>query len=144
MTYEQVRTLKPEAFKRFCGVQVATFSAMVSVLKQKQQEKRKPGRPAKLTLEDQVLLTLQYWREYRTYFHIAQGWNINESTAFRIVRHVEQTLIRSGQFRLPGKKALVQPDGVLEVVVVDVTESPVERPKKNNDRCFPARNGSIP
>ena len=68
MTYEQVRTLKPEAFNRFCGVQVATFSEMVSVLEQKQQGKRKPGRPAKLSLEDQVLLTLQYWREYRTYF----------------------------------------------------------------------------
>lgn len=144
MTYEQVRTLKPEAFKRFCGVQTTTFSEMVSVLKQKQQAKRKPGRPAKLSLEDQVLLTLQYWREYRTYFHIAQGWNINESTAFRIIRHVEQTLVRSGRFRLPGKKALVQSDCVLEVVVVDVTESPVERPKKTNNACFPARNGITP
>ena len=54
MTYEQVRTLKPEAFKRFCGVQTATFLEMVSVLKQKQQEKYKPGRPAKLSLKDQV------------------------------------------------------------------------------------------
>lgn len=68
---------------------------------------------------------------------------MNESTAFRLIRHVEQTLIRSGQFRLPGKKALVQSDCVLEVVVVDVTESAVERPKKTNDGCFPARNGSI-
>ena len=59
MTYEQARTLKPEAFKRFCGVQVATFSEMVFVLEQKQQEKRKPGRPTKLSLADQVLLTLQ-------------------------------------------------------------------------------------
>ena len=138
MTYEQVRTLKPEAFKRFCGVQVATFSEMVSILEQKQQEKRKPGRPAKLSWEDQVLLTLQYWREYRTYFHIAQGWNINESTVFRIIRHVEQTLIRSGRFRLPGKKALLQSESILEVVVVDVTESPVERPKKTNAACFQA------
>ncbi|WP_445243512.1 helix-turn-helix domain-containing protein [Microcoleus sp. Pol1C5] len=39
-----------------------------------------------MSLEDQVLLALQYWREYRTYFHIAQSWNINESTAFRLVR----------------------------------------------------------
>ena len=59
MTYEQVRTVMPEAFKRFCGVQATTFSEMVTALKQKQQEKRKTGRPAKLSLEDQVLLTLQ-------------------------------------------------------------------------------------
>jgi hypothetical protein len=144
MTYEQVQSLKPEAFKRFCGVGSTTFAEMVSVLEQQQLQKRKPGRPPKLSLEDQVLLALQYWREYRTYFHIAQSWNINESTAFRIVRHVEDTLIRSGRFSLPGKKALLQPDSVLKVVVVDVTESPVERPKKNNDKCFPVKKSIIP
>lgn len=144
MTYEQVQSLKPEAFKRFCGVGSTTFTEMVSVLEQQQLQKRKPGRPPKLSLEDQLLLALQYWREYRTYFHIAQSWNINESTAFRIVRHVENTLIRSGRFSLPGKKALLQPDSVLEVVVVDVTESPVERPKKNNDKCFPVKKSIIP
>ena len=111
---------------------------------QQKRKKPKPGRPPKLSLEDQVLLALQYWREYRTYFHIAQSWNINESTAFRIVRHVEDTLIRSGRFSLPGKKALRQPDSVLEVVVVDVTESPVERPKKNNDKCFPVKKSITP
>ncbi|MBF7694254.1 transposase family protein [Acinetobacter pollinis] len=29
------------------------------------------GRPPKLCLEDQVLLCLSYWREYRTLFHVA-------------------------------------------------------------------------
>jgi hypothetical protein len=142
MTYEQVQALKPEAFKRFCGVQRSTFAVMIEALEQKRSEKKKPGRPAKLSLEDQLLLTLQYWREYRTYFHLAQNWQINESTAFRIVRQVEQTLIRSGRFSLPGKKALVQPDSELAVTVVDVTESPVERPQKNNGRCTPARKSS--
>ncbi len=63
MTYEQVRTLKPEAFKRFCGVQATTFSEMVTALKQKQQEKRKTGRPAKLSLEDQVQRDVAIRRE---------------------------------------------------------------------------------
>lgn len=112
MTYEQVQSLKPEAFKRCCGVVPTTFDEMVSVLQQQKRKKRKPGRPPKLSTDSQVLLALQYWREYRSYFHIAQSWNINESTAFRIVRYVEDTLIRSGRFRLPGKKALLQPDSV--------------------------------
>lgn len=144
MTYEQVQSLKPEAFLRLCGVGYTTSAEMVSVLQQQQLQKPKPGRGPKLSLEDQVLLALQYWREYRTYFHIAQSWNINESAAFGIVRHVEDTLIRSGRFSLPGKKALRQPDSVLEVVVVDVTESPVERPKKNNDKCFRAKKSITP
>lgn len=49
MTYEQVKSLKPEAFKRFCGVGATTFAKMVSVLEQQQLEKRKPGRPPKLS-----------------------------------------------------------------------------------------------
>src|ERR671932_2457881 len=71
MTYEQVQSLKPEAFLRLCGVGSTTSAEMVSVLEKQQLQKPKPGRPSKLSLEDQVLLALQYWREYRTYFHIA-------------------------------------------------------------------------
>jgi hypothetical protein len=43
---------------------------------------------------------------------------------------VENTLVKSGKFSLPGKKALYGDDSEVEVVLVDVTESPVERPKK--------------
>ncbi len=37
----------------------------------------------------------------------------------------------SGRFRLPGKKQLVRGFGNPEVVVVDVTETPIERPKRH-------------
>ncbi|WP_225901164.1 transposase family protein [[Leptolyngbya] sp. PCC 7376] len=33
--------------------------------------KQKPGRPSIVSLENQLLLTLEYLREYRTYFPIA-------------------------------------------------------------------------
>lgn len=48
MTYEQVQHLKPEAFKRLCGVGPGTFSELVAVLEEKARHKRKPGRPSKL------------------------------------------------------------------------------------------------
>jgi len=38
--------------------------------------------------------------------------------------------MQSGKFRLPGKKQLYQNAYTWSVVVVDVTESPIERPKK--------------
>ncbi len=81
-------------------------------------------------MEDQVLMTLEYLREERTYFHIAQSWRIYESTAYRIIRSVEDTMLSSGKFSFPGKKKLLEPDHVIEVVVVDVTERPIQRPKK--------------
>lgn len=76
-------------------------------------------------------MTLEYLREYRTYFHIAQSWGVNESTAYRIIRKIENILIRSQEFALPGKKQLLKSNHELEVVVIDVTETPIERPKKN-------------
>jgi hypothetical protein len=124
-----VKHLKASQFKRLCGVKPETFAEMVSVLRTAEADKQ-PGRPSKLSWEDQVLITLEYLREYRTYFHIAKSWGINESTAYRIIRKVEECLVRSQIFRLPGKKKLLEPEQEIEVVVVDVTESPVERPKK--------------
>jgi hypothetical protein len=72
---------------------------MVEVMREHTQHKKKSGCP-KLSLEDQVLVALQYWREYRTYFHIAQDWQVSESTVCRVVHKVETILIRSGKFRL--------------------------------------------
>lgn len=119
-----------------------TFNQMVIVMQQAKQQ-LKPGRPSKLSLEDQVLITLEYLREYRTYFHIAQTWGVYESTAYRIIRTVEDTVIRSRKFSLPGKKKLQQPEHTIELVVVDVTESPIQRPQKNRNATTAAKRNSI-
>ncbi len=89
--------LLPQDFKRLFGVKRPTFDAMVEVMQQHDQLKKKPSGDPKLTLEDQVLVALQYWREYRTYFHIAQDWEVSESTICRTVHKVETVLIRSGR-----------------------------------------------
>ncbi|GAX45946.1 transposase [Tolypothrix sp. NIES-4075] len=113
MTYKQVKSLKPEDFKRLCGIRPETnncdargsaISLTAWLRLPPSQSKQKTGRPSKLTLEDQLLMTLEYWREYRTYFHIGQSWGVNESTAYRIIRKIEDTLTKSRAFTLPGKK----------------------------------------
>ncbi|MEH1906852.1 IS5 family transposase [Nostoc sp.] len=136
MTYEQVKILKPEDFKRLCGVRPETFNQMLKIVRSQKETKQKTGRPAKLSMEDQLLMTLEYWREYRTYFHIGQTWGVNESTAYRIIRKIEDTLVKSRIFTLPGKKKLASSNYQLEVVVVDVTESPIERPKKKQKNFY--------
>jgi hypothetical protein len=143
MTYEQVKSLKPENFKRLCGVRPETFNQMLEVVRSHSQLKQKTGRPGKLSLENQLLMTLEYWREYRTYFHIGQSWGINESTAYRIIRKIEDTLTSSRTFTLPGKKRLTNSDDQLQVVIVDVTESPIERPKKNKKSFTVEKRNSI-
>jgi hypothetical protein len=127
MNYKTIEHLKDSDFKRLTGVQRKTFEQMLAVVK---KGLRDFGRPPKLSRADQLLMTLMYWREYRTEFHIAQSYGVSEATVCRTIRKVENALVRSKKFRLPGKKALHSSDTVFEVVLVDVSEQPVERPKK--------------
>jgi hypothetical protein len=144
MKYERAKHLKPAEFQRFWGVQLETFKQMVEIVHQHEEQKKKTGRPGKVSLEDQVLMTLEYWREYRTYFHIGQSWGVTESTACRIIRKIEKVLSSARIFTLPGKKSLYQSEPVIKAVVIDVTESPIERPKKNRNNFIAARRKSIP
>lgn len=73
MNYAETSQLPASQFKRLWGVLPQTFQRMVEVLRTAQAAKKLPGRPCKLSVEDQLLMTLQYWREYRMYFHIAQS-----------------------------------------------------------------------
>ena len=89
------------------------------------------------------MITLEYWREYRTYFHIANSYRISEATAFRYIRWIENTLIKSGEFSLPGRKKLLENDMEFEVIMIDATETPIERPKKNNANSTQAKRNAI-
>jgi hypothetical protein len=129
MTYEKVKNLTSEKFKRLCGVKKETFTQMVEIVEIQEKLKTKTGRPSKLSLENQVLMTLEYLREYRTYFHIAQSWGVNELTAYQIIRKIENILIRSQEFALPGKKQLLKLNHELKVIVIDVTETPNQQSK---------------
>ncbi len=132
MSYEQIKDLQPALFKRYCGVKPETFHKMVALVSDHLTETRiKTGRPSKLSLEDQVLMTLEYWREYRTFFHLARSWGIHESSVWRTIRRVEDLLTKSKAFTLPGKKKLQLADHEIEFIVVDVAETPIERPKKS-------------
>jgi hypothetical protein len=131
MTYEQIENLNQRQFKRFCGVKPQLFEEMVGILRQKVPESGNRGGQPKLSIEDQLLIALEYWREYRTYFHIAQSWGVHESTVCRIVHRVEDQLIQSRKFSLPGKKSLSSNEREWSAIMVDVGESPIERPKKN-------------
>jgi hypothetical protein len=141
MKYETIKQLKDSDFKRLTGVQRKTFDLMLKVV---EKDLRDFGRPAKLNRADQLLMTLMYWREYRTEFHIAQSYGVSEATVCRTIHKVEEALARSKQFRLPGKKALQASNMEFEVVLVDVSEQPVERPKKVKNGTTAVKRSIIP
>ena len=141
MFYADVILLKPPVFKRLTGVAPDTFQAMHTAL---ELHLPQGGRRAKHCLQDRLLMTLMYWREYRTYAHIAQTYGLSEAAVCRTVHAVENALLRSGEFTLPGKKALTKSDIIFEVVVMDATECPVERPQKSRRVATVARKSAIP
>jgi DNA-directed RNA polymerase specialized sigma subunit len=101
MKYENIKNYGNEKFKRLTGVKKETFEKMLEVVK---TASKKFGRPAKLSLADQLLMTLMYWREYRTQFHIAETYEVSEATVCRTIKKVEDALVNLGEFTLPVKK----------------------------------------
>lgn len=141
MRYETVEKLSDEDFKRCTGVQRNTFEQMLAVV---ETGLRNFGRPTTLSRADQLLMTLMYWREYRTEFHIGLTYGVSESAVCRTIQKVENVLIQSRQFHLPGKKALQPSDTIFEIVLVDAAEQPIERPKKDKNGITAAKRGDTP
>lgn len=141
MRHAQVKNRKPEEFQRLVGVNPAVFEQMRQAV---QEQKSVFGRPCKLSLADQLLLALMYWREYRTMAAIALTYEVSEPTVHRTLLKIERALLASGDFSLPGKKALHGAELAVEVVVVDATEIPVQRPQKDRGATTAARRSATP
>lgn len=142
--YDRLSTLKDGPFRRLTGVSRRVFALMVETLTVADtQKKAKGGRKSKLCIEDRLLMALEYLREYRTYFHIAQNYGISESNAYKICKWVEDTLVKDKRFALPGRKALLKSDTEYEVILIDASESPVERPKKDKNAFTLAKRSAI-
>jgi hypothetical protein len=86
------------------------------------------------SVEDMILMTLTYWREYRTYFHISSDYEISESQCFRTVKMVENVLIKDTRFHLKGKHTLLEKRSEGKYLVIDVAESPIERSQKRGEK----------
>ena len=144
MKYEIIKEYDEKQFRRITGIKRATFNQMIEILKKSYAEKhRRRGRKPKLSIENQLLAALEYWREYRTYAHIAASYGIAESNIYRSIKWIENVLIKDGTFSLPGKKELLKSDVEYEIILIDATETPIERPQKNKETTIPEKRKDI-
>lgn len=149
MFWKKIKNLTNGNFKRLTGVKRNTFKLMLNEVRNHNRriERRRGNnrsRPSKLSVEDQILMMLMYYREYRTQYHIGGTYGIAESNVSRTIRSIETILKKSKKFDLPGKKKLEKSKLEYEVILVDATESPIERPKKNNTYITLGKRKSIP
>jgi hypothetical protein len=137
--------LSEAEFKRLFGVKKDTFGQMLGVLEKEYERMHKSGgSPPKLSVRDKLRVALQYLREYRTMEHIGFDWGVAKSTVSEAIKWVEDTLVKDGTFSLPGRRSLAGSASGIRYVIVDVTESPVERPKKNSADTTPERKSVTP
>lgn len=145
MKYAELQERPDKEFKRLTGVRKDTFDLLVAAwqeeLKSRWKKEKNGGRKRRLAPSDEVLLTLMYWREYRTYFHIATTFGVSEATVFRIIRDVEDCWIKKPELQLPGKRVL-QKDNE-ETLLIDVTEIAIERPQKDRENTTAAKRSVI-
>jgi hypothetical protein len=147
MYYKDIQHLKEGQFQRLVGVKRPVYDQMVAVVSAHRECHRKHpsrGRATRLSIADQVLVMLMYYREYRTFFHVGVSYGLSETQCWRIVTNTEAILLASELFHLPGKKKLTGGGVLSEVVIVDVSESPIERPKKNNVSIIQVKRKDIP
>jgi len=143
MKYENIRNHKEAAFRQVTGVKPSTFQAMLTVVETAYAEAHKHrGRHRKLSREDMLLMTLEYYKEYRSLECIGASYGLTKATVGKVIKWVEEALIKSGEFSLPGKKKLAQPTIEYEVIVVDTTETPIQRPKNNQRRYYSGKKNS--
>jgi hypothetical protein len=102
---EDVIKMDDLQFRRVYGYTKATMLSMVEILREAHAAKhRRRGRNAKLDVADMLLLACKYWRQYITFLSLAAEFGVAESMVNDITVWVENVLIRSGRFGLPGKK----------------------------------------
>ena len=135
---------KVSTFKRMFGVNPETFEKMKQILeKEYTRMHNKGGSPPKMSVEAKLFATLKYLREYRTMESIGGDYGVRKSTICESIQWVENTLKKNGTFELPGKKVLKKGSSELEFIVIDVTESPINRPKKTKNPIIPVKRSGI-
>lgn len=129
---KRIKKLKDKEYQELFGVKKDTFTKMLEILNNKYIELHKQGgKNPKLSVLDKLIITLGYYREYRSMKNIAFDYGVAKSTICDSINWVEQTLIKDGTFSLPKKRQLLEDNIEVEAVLVDATECEIERPKKN-------------
>lgn len=144
--FEKIKNQKHSEFVREVGIQLETFSKLTDNLKfyikNKQEDNalHKRGKKSSFSLEDMLLLTLYYLRHYPTFAQLGRIFNISESYAWKIYNNIVDILMKT--LDLSDPKELLNSSS-LEAIIIDVTEQPIERPKKGQKAYYSGKKNGI-
>jgi hypothetical protein len=136
----------PQAFRRLTGLDPAAFRALLPQVEQawsdaQRRRRARPGRQRRpgagpkfaLSIADQLLVLLIYYRTYVSHAFLAFLCAVDDATICRTIRRIEPLL--AGIFRIPERRVELQDDEIRELFF-DGTERPTRRPKRRQRRCY--------
>lgn len=142
-TRNKIEKLSDADFQMYLGIDRPTFYTALEILETENKlERKKGGTPLKTSIFERLVITLNYYREYRSLRHIAIDYGISKSNVDKIIHWTENVLIKNGTFSLPSKRELYKADAE-ETVLVDATEVEIERPKKSKKNIIREKRKSI-
>lgn len=143
--FEKYKMKKPAEFTRLVGVNYGAFEIILAKLKNEitrylqQKPMRQRGLKSSLAIEDQLLLTFIYLRQYHTFLQLGEMFSISESYAYKRYRFITKRLMKS--LDIPNDKSLTA-DNLK--IIADVTEQPLERPLEEQKSYYSGKKSNIP
>ena len=148
--YEKLMALKDDAlFQLLTGVTRELFLKMLAVLtvSYNQIHETKGGNPSGTPIGLKLVIALEYWREYRTMRHMAFDYSMPLSTLCNCITWVEDVLSKSSEFKIMELKEKFkhrETEGTpIKVVLIDVEEQPIERPRYNQKNHYSGKKNVI-
>ena len=130
--YAELNSVDDDLFQRTVGLPRACFFSLVEKVKDKINTERsinpvkKRGLKGEFSIENKLLVTLYYLRHYPTLEVLAGVFKISKSYVHKIYHKYSTILVDI--LRVGGPKSLSSDK--IETVLMDVTEQPIERPKR--------------
>jgi len=148
--YEKIEKLSKKEFKLITGVSREVFWEMLGVLIRRYEDEHSAGGQPGMSVELRLTLSLEYWREYRTFRHMSNDHQISKTEINRAVLWVEKVLSESEEFALCDLKARFSDNRdeeetgeyEAEILLIDVTEQPIERPKYEQEKSYSGKKNS--
>jgi len=138
-----------ELFQLLTGVTKDVFNLMLNVLTCEYNKIHQGigGNPNGTPVGLKLVIALEYWREYRTMRHMAFDYNMPVSTLCDCITWVEDVLSKAEEFKIPELKEKFkqreESGNPIRVVIIDVEEQPIERPKDNQKKHYSGKKNAI-
>ena len=136
--FDKIKNKRPDRFIRQVGISLVNFQNLLEAVEKEIKAKmeknplKRRGKKSESAFTDRLLLTLLYLRQYPTFDRLGEQFHNSESYAWKIYHQICDILVKV--LKLKNRKALLEQP--VKVILIDVTEQPIERPTRGQKEYY--------